>query len=711
MMLVRSGKVRGKLEATLLGRARSTWMPLAPQLGLLLLSSCEPGDDGAASTPDWLRGQQLAGGGPTVRWKCYVGLDRLGQSLWRKTAALLQSLSDEFPQREFYLKMDSDAMMFPRPLLRFFEYLRSNSPLDAPLYFGNNRISQRAKFCSAPHCLLRSPAWLELTRNESSVIDQAAATARQHEAPSYAQGGFYGFNRVALSALTRGRCLEGVAAAVAAYKPGLHLFEDEAVGLCMHLRRVPLLTCSCFYDWGPCDIRQPSSCRADTNKTQICRLPLSVHKLKQVSWYDGWWSFIDGREQAALAALDHWQAHTAMQHGGAEENMRRRQRRRSGGHRLRVLREEGSRAAETAHLRLHPHVRLRGSDSDRSHAASSQEGFALIGETRSCAARVAAQLTPDLSPALPLADLGPTRSGLYVRPRTSDHQVVAQVAHEYPSLVKAVLQSGLPVRAVLDAGANAGYSTQALATGLPGSYVVALEPEADNYAMLRLNTRGLPNTLPLRAALWAPGATHVQLYNGTNTHTARQWQFRTLPLAAEADTVGGGSWAARRGQQCAGGCAAGAAVPSVPVPTLLAQLCLPRFDLVKMDVEGAEGTIFAAGGGELQWLNGVRFLYFEAHEGMAPGSEARTLAALLSHNMTVLAAPDERVSDHIYFACGRRSVADALCTATCMQWRASSRALQGMCAAVTDAATAGATYSSVWRRRVGRRRAQGERNR
>ena len=128
-------------------------------------------------------------------------------------------------------------------------------------------------------------------------------------------------------------------------------------------------------------------------------------------------------------------------------------------------------------------------------------------------------------------------------------------------------------------------------------------------------------------------------------------------------------------------------------------------------LQGAEGTIFAAGGGELQWLNGVRFLYFEAHEGMAPGSEARTLAALLSHNMTVLAAPDERVSDHIYFACGRRSVADALCTATCMQWRASSRALQGMCAAVTDAATAGATYSSVWRRRVGRRRAQGERNR
>ena len=74
---------------------------------------------------------------------------------------------------------------------------------------------------------------------------------------------------------------------------------------------------------------------------------------------------------------------------------------------------------------------------------------------------------------------------LYQRPRTSDHQVVAQVAHEYPPLVTALLQSGLPVRTVLDAGANAGFSTNTLATGLPESYVVGLEPDADNYAMLR----------------------------------------------------------------------------------------------------------------------------------------------------------------------------------------------------------------------------------
>ena len=157
----------------------------------------------------------------------------------------------------------------------------------------------------------------------------------------------------------------------------------------------------------------------------------------------------------------------------------------------------------------------------------------------SCKPHVPAELTPELSPALPLSALERTgirarQRDMYQRPRTSDHQVVAQVAHEYPPLVTALLQSGLPVRTVLDAGANAGFSTNTLAAGLPESYVVGLEPDADNYAMLRLNTRGLTNVMPLRAALWAPGSKHVQLFNGTNIHTSRQWYGPAWPKLPSA---------------------------------------------------------------------------------------------------------------------------------------------------------------------------------
>ena len=73
-------------------------------------------------------------------------------------------------------------------------------------------------------------------------------------------------------------------------------------------RQVRLLTCACFYDWGPCDIFHPGqSCAPDTNRSRLCHFPLTVHKLRQLSWYDGWWRLLSEREPVALAALEKWE--------------------------------------------------------------------------------------------------------------------------------------------------------------------------------------------------------------------------------------------------------------------------------------------------------------------------------------------------------------------------------------------------------------------
>ena len=84
--------------------------------------------------------------------------------------------------------------------------------------------------------------------------------------------------------------------------------EDEAVGLCMRLHGVKLLTCGCFYDWGPCDIFHPTeSCAPDTNASRLCHLPLTVHKLRQLDWFDKWWALLSSREPAAVATVKQWQ--------------------------------------------------------------------------------------------------------------------------------------------------------------------------------------------------------------------------------------------------------------------------------------------------------------------------------------------------------------------------------------------------------------------
>ena len=131
---------------------------------------------------------------------------------------------------------------------------------------------------------------------------------QQQEAASYAQGGAYGFDRRAITAFVGGECMEVAAAAVASHTRSSDLFEDEAVGLCMQLHQIPLITCRCFYDWGPCDIFKPqASCAADTNASRLCHLPLTVHKIRQLSWYDGWWNLLSAREPNALDAYRRWQ--------------------------------------------------------------------------------------------------------------------------------------------------------------------------------------------------------------------------------------------------------------------------------------------------------------------------------------------------------------------------------------------------------------------
>ena len=146
-----------------------------------------------------------------------------------------------------------------------------------------------------------------------------ATVACESEESSYAQGGAYGFSQSALRALVGSSgsgsggagagasCLSSVAQAVGEHRNGrfVNLFEDEAVGLCMRLHRVRLITCGCFYDWGPCNIFDPhASCAADTNASKICHLPLTVHKQRKLEWYDAWWKYLAPREPAALAALD-----------------------------------------------------------------------------------------------------------------------------------------------------------------------------------------------------------------------------------------------------------------------------------------------------------------------------------------------------------------------------------------------------------------------
>lgn len=87
-------------------------------------------------------------------------------------------------------------------------------------------------------------------------------------------------------------------------------------------------------------------------------------------------------------------------------------------------------------------------------------------------------------------------AGLEVRPGTTDVLVVRQVLSEMPCLL-----SGGEPKCIIDGGANGGFSSAWFARRFPGAMIYALEPDAENFALLRRNTCHYSNVRPIQGAL------------------------------------------------------------------------------------------------------------------------------------------------------------------------------------------------------------------
>jgi len=142
------------------------------------------------------------------------------------------------------------------------------------------------------------------------------------------------------------------------------------------------------------------------------------------------------------------------------------------------------------------------------------------------------------------------------------------------------------IRTIIDAGANIGLSAVFFATRFPDAKIVAVEPEANNFALLQQNASPYPQVTPLRAALWS---------EDTN-----------LTLTNPSDRVDSYRFAASAGEH---------SVQAFSVPSLLDRFGMPAVDVLKIDIEGAESQVFA---GNPAWVDRVRMFIVELH-----GDEAR----------------------------------------------------------------------------------------
>ncbi|MGD0011312.1 MAG: FkbM family methyltransferase [Terriglobia bacterium] len=147
---------------------------------------------------------------------------------------------------------------------------------------------------------------------------------------------------------------------------------------------------------------------------------------------------------------------------------------------------------------------------------------------------------------------------------------------------------------IVDAGANIGTASIYFTLRYPAAKVIAIEPEASNFALLTRNVQPYPAITAVHAALWNRDGEIAVSEPDPTTGAFGKWGFVTHA-------------------------GPGVKVRAISMPTLKKEMQLPSVDLLKIDIEGAEKELFEA----CDWIDGIRCLMIESHDRLKPGcSEA-----------------------------------------------------------------------------------------
>jgi FkbM family methyltransferase len=179
------------------------------------------------------------------------------------------------------------------------------------------------------------------------------------------------------------------------------------------------------------------------------------------------------------------------------------------------------------------------------------------------------------------------RHPLYCRMGTSDLYVLWQIFRDREF---ACLDDMPQATTIVDCGANVGYACAYFLSRFPEAQLIAVEPDAGNFAILQKNLKPYgARVTAIQAGIW----------------------FRRAGLRVTVPkTVDGivGWWGLRVEEAVPG---TPADVEAITIGEVIAQTGAPRISLLKIDIEGAEEQVFALG--DCGWLPLVDNLTIELH--------------------------------------------------------------------------------------------------
>lgn len=155
-------------------------------------------------------------------------------------------------------------------------------------------------------------------------------------------------------------------------------------------------------------------------------------------------------------------------------------------------------------------------------------------------------------------------------------------------------------KVIVDVGAYTGLSAAYFANRFPEATIVAIEPDTENFDLLKLNTLRFPNVYPVHAAVWSESGM-VSL----NDPGHGSWGLQVTGQAERTRAVI---------TDCTTSCRE--LIRAVTIDEIIKEFNLEGIDLLKVDVEGSEKEIFATAD---SWLSLVDTICIELHDRFKSG--------------------------------------------------------------------------------------------
>lgn len=192
------------------------------------------------------------------------------------------------------------------------------------------------------------------------------------------------------------------------------------------------------------------------------------------------------------------------------------------------------------------------------------------------------------------------KTAFELRDNESDKAIFFQVFYEkqydlygveFPDAIK-----------IIDGGANIGCASVYFSLRFPNAEIVAIEPERENFVLLKKNTDAYKNIQRIQAGIWDKNE-ELSLTNPEGG--AAEFMFNK-----KSNT--------------------GNSIIGMTISAIMKSQNWNSVDVLKLDIEGAEKEVFASD--DLEWLKKIKLLIIELHDRYKEGCTKTVFEALNKFN-------------------------------------------------------------------------------